>query len=152
MTYLLAWRCSISFLVTEIEVRTQERSTSQRSPVNIIAAAEKLESNIPFDDRIDFAKVQGFGGKPPERLGRALPFNAGRADNGKMALQDCGVWPVRNARFDFMGMRTEGLPDLDSAWRRQAPLENELQATCPHHRSALLLPTASAIKQLVGVC
>jgi hypothetical protein len=66
-----------------------------------------------------------------------------------------GLWGLacpKCSRFDFMGMRTEGLPDLDSAWRRQAQLEDDLQATCPRHRSALLMPTDSAIKQLVGVC
>ena len=35
-----------SFLVTEIELRTQERSSSQRSQVNIVVLAGKLESKI----------------------------------------------------------------------------------------------------------
>jgi hypothetical protein len=92
--------------------------------------------------------VQGFGGKPPdalEGLYRSTPAADGFTGFWGVACPKC-------SRFDFMGMRTKGLPDLDSAWRRQAQLENDLQATCPHYHSALLMPTESAMKQLVGVC
>jgi hypothetical protein len=154
-----------SFLVTEMEVRTQERSTSQRSPVNIVVRAGKVESKIPFDDRIfDTLRADAFvhfdislrcRGLAENRQTRWKGFTVQRRPRRQLEDGFTGLWGVacpKCSRFDFMGMRTEGLPDLDSAWRRQAQLENDLQATCPHHYSALLMPTDSAIKQLVGAC
>jgi hypothetical protein len=154
-----------SFLVTEIELRTQERSSSQRSQVNIVVPAGKLESKIPFDDRIfETFRSDAFvyfdtslrcRGLAESHQTRWKGFTVQRRPRRQLEDGFTGLWGVacpKCSRFDFMGMRTEGLPDLDSAWRRQAQLEDDLQATCPRHRSALLMPTDSAIKQLVGVC
>lgn len=153
-----------SFVVSGFDVRTQERSTPQRCLVNVVVPAGKLKSKIPFDDRIfDTLRTDAFvhfdislrcRGLAENHQTRWKGFTVERRPHRQLDEGFTGLWGVacpKCSRFDFMGMRTEGLPDLDSAWRRQAELENDLRASCPSHRSALLLQSSGNAKQLVGV-
>lgn len=153
-----------SFVVRGVDVRTQERSTPQRCLVNVVVPSGKLKSKIPFDDRIfDTLRSDAFvhfdislscRGLAENHQTRWKGFTVERRARRQLDEGFTGLWGVacpKCSRFDFMGMRTEGLPDLDSAWRRQAELENDLRASCPTHRSALLLQSSGTTKQLVGV-
>lgn len=153
-----------SFVVSGVDVRTQERSTPQRCLVNVVVPAGKLTSKIPFDDRIfDTLRTDAFvhfdislrcRGLAENHQTRWKGFTVERRPRRQLEEGFTGLWGVacpKCSRFDFMGMRTEGLPDLDSAWRRQAELENDLRASCPTHRSALLLQSSGTTKQLIGV-
>ncbi len=153
-----------SFVVSGVEVRTQERSTPQRCVVNVVVPAGKLKSKMPFDERIfGTLRSDAFVHFDISLRCRSLAedhqtdwkgFTVERRPRRQLEEGFTGLWGVacpKCSRFDFMGMRTEGLNDLDSAWRRQAELENDLQASCPSHRSALLLPSNDRTKQLVGV-
>jgi hypothetical protein len=99
-----------SFLVTEIEVRTHERSASQRSQVNIVVPAGKLESKMPFDDRIfETLRSDAFVHFDISLRCRGLaenhqtPWKAFTVQRRpQMALQDSGVWPVRNVRASIL--------------------------------------------------
>jgi hypothetical protein len=163
---LSVWAANLgtsSFVVSGVDVRTQERSTSQRCPVNVVVPAGKLKSKIPFDDRIfDTLRSDAFvhfdislrcDGLVENHQTRWKGFTVERRLRRQLEEGFTGLWGVacpKCSRFDFMGMRTDGLPNLDSAWRRQTQLENDLRASCPSHRSALLLPS-NGKKQLVGV-
>ena len=151
-----------SFLLSELEVRTQERPNPQHLQINVVVPAGTL-SHIPFDDRIfhnlradafvHFDVSLKYRGLAENHQTRWKGFTVERRPHRQLEEGFTGLWGVacpKCSRFDFMGMNTEELPDLDAAWRRQAELEIHLEASCPHHHSALLLEPAST-RQLVGV-
>jgi hypothetical protein len=163
---LFVWAANLgtsSFLVSEIDVRTQERSATQSCQVNAVVPAGKVKNRIPFDDRIFHAlRSDAFvhfdvslkcRGLAENHQTRWKGFTIERRPHRQLEEGFTGLWGVacpKCDRFDFMGMKTEGLPDLDAAWRRQAELEGDLETSCPIHRSALLLESNHVPKQLLG--
>lgn len=162
---LSVWAANLgtsSFLVSELDVRTQERPNSQRCHVNVVVPAGTL-GRIPFDDRIfhnlradafvHFDVSLKCRGMAENHQTRWKAFTVERRPHRQLEEGFTGLWGVacpKCDRFDFMGMKTEGLADLDAAWRRQAELENDLKASCPRHHSALLMEATRATRQLVG--
>jgi hypothetical protein len=163
---LSVWAANLgtsSFVVSGVDVRTQERSTAHRSLVSVVVPAGEVEGKIPFDDRIfDTLHSDAFvhfdvslrcRGLAENQQTRWKGYTVERRPRRQLEEGFTGLWGVacpKCSRFDFMGMRTEGLPDLDAAWRRQAELESDLRSSCPGHRSALLLQPRG-VKQLAGV-
>jgi hypothetical protein len=167
---LCVWAANLgasSFLVSVIVVRTQERSAPRRCRVNAVVPVGQLgqcSSKIAFDDRIfrvlrsdTFVHVDvslRCRGVAQNVQTRWRGFMVERGPHRQLEQGFTGLWGVacpKYSRFDFMGRKTEGLPDLESAWRRQGEWENDLKTSCPRHHSALLLESDKAARQLVGV-
>jgi hypothetical protein len=164
---LSVWAANLgtsSFLVSEVDVRTQERPSTQRSQVTVVVPAGTLSAKIPLDDRIFHAlRADAFVHFDVSLRCRSLAenhqtgwkgFTVERRPHRQLEDGFTGLWGVacpKCSRFDFMAMKTEGLADLDAAWRRQAGLESDLEASCPRHQSAMLLDSTNSAKRLAAV-
>jgi hypothetical protein len=164
---LSVWAANLgtsNFVIRGVDVRTQERSAPHRALVHIVVPAGRVESEIPFDDRIfDTLHSDAFvhfdvslrcSGLAENRQTRWKGYTVERRPRRQLDEGFTGLWGVacpKCSRFDFMSMRTVGLTDLEAAWRRQAELESDLRSSCPGHHSTLLLPSNGAKKQFAGV-